>query len=159
MKIYRRRFGRWLDNLSGGGGHLVALAQAEQSYIDRANKFWAIVFVIVVVVSAAICLANPASFGTQMFLALLWGVFLGITLLFFAPRNGLITLIGAFIGGGITGASSLTSALHGFTDISDSVTMTLNSYFGSQILIYKGPVLVLLFLILVCCLPAYRGQE
>ena len=157
MIRYRRSFGRWITSIAGDFGPANIVAAGGGGYAYRANIGWAIGLILAIILSITSFIFLQG-LTLQIALAVLWGVFIGLTLLFYLPQKLLITIIGGVLGSGLTNLSDLVEKIKNFAGSAKDINEILNGLFGGQILIQNGTVFVFMVLVLLCCVPAYRGQ-
>lgn len=152
MKVYRRKFGRVIYRLFGGTQAGVIGFAGTDGYDRSGIIAWAVIFVIVVVVSLAVGHWLPL-FAAEMCLAAIWGVFIGLTLLFFWPAPLLITTVGGWIGIGGADLAGAASVIEKISTAIHKITTALST--ATETTMFVAPGWVFAFLVMVCCLPAY----
>ena len=157
MRIVRKRFGASLNRLAGGSGVAVggAAGAGADADVKRANRFWFVCLIVLVLLTVGVVIARGNSLGLQVIFASLWGLFVGGTILFFFHKHLVITLFGALVGGGLAESQSLADAVHHFAGVAAKLTAALNQAVSPSPHIYNGSVVVFLLLLALACLPAY----
>lgn len=157
MRIYRRNFGRLITSWAGDFGNAQAVGAGAGDDDFRANVAWAICLVLVIIISVLV-FVYVDGLARQVALAVLWGVSLGFTLLFYLPQKLLITIVGGVLGSVLTNPTDVVEKLKNFAATSKDINEILNGLFGGQFAIQNGSVFIFMLLVLFCCLPSYRGQ-
>lgn len=158
MKFIRNRVDKWLQVATGGSGSISAKAAGAGGGSRKVEVFWLIALSVVVALSFGVTRIASSSVA-EWILAVLWGFFLGSSLLVFLSQKLLITAMGSVLGIGsaeVIGASSVVE--HVAKSISGTVK-ALNSALENQIVFHTGPAWLFLFILLLCWLPAYGEKS
>jgi hypothetical protein len=155
MKAMRVKFGQRVLQIAGGFGGGGPGMAAGPSPDLVALIVWACLFVLLLFISLVI----PnwlASFSAQVCLAILWGAFLGLTILFFFHQKVIMTAVGGFIGVGVSNLAGVAQVVEKLAEGINAITVSINSALGGEVVIYNSPGWVFLFCLSVPCLLAYR---
>src|SRR5215471_8572303 len=133
MLVYKQAFGRVISRAFGGFGAGGAAAAAGPATGRVADITWAIFFILVIIISVIFAREVTPIHWAEIYIAAIWGVFVGLTLLFYFHQKIIITVIGAVIGNStadLTGVGStidkIAAGIHVIvTKISASADLTL----------------------------------
>ena len=163
MKYFRKKAERWVDRLLGDTGGIGAdLAGKSDSGSLWAKRGVDIVWLIVLVVLAicsAIAIHRMAPLSAQWLLALIWGIFIGCSVLLFLPQKIVITGIGSLFGVGAADLSGVSNVVESFAKTIEDLLKIINTALKNEVVIHVGPAWLFLIVLLLCCLPAYRNEQ
>jgi len=153
---YRRQLGKWI-NRTVGGFETASPVEAAGDYEKVANIFWLVCLVSAIVASVVVYkVSDPVT--AQKIDACIWGIFIGGTFLLYLPQKLLITMAGGTIGSLLSNFSDVSEKLKNLGASAKDINSTLNDIFGSEFNLQNGTVVIFIGIVLLCLLPAYRGQ-
>ena len=147
MISIRRRFGGWITRVAGGFGPAEVRLAAGTTPLQTANLAWAVIFGLVLALSAAILFWSPTAIVAEISIAALWGAFTGITMLFFFPPKLLITLVGGLVGVGVSDFGGMADVIERTAEVIKRIVLSLNSAFENELTLH--PISAWLFLVLI----------
>lgn len=124
----------------------------------RVEIAWLGVLIIVAIVSVAVVSTMPP-LGAEWLLAMVWGIFIGGTLLVFLPSKVLITIVGGLFGVGVVDLTGAAKIVESFAKAVANIIKTINSALAGEVVLHAAPVWVFFVFVFVCCLPAYRSEQ
>ncbi|GAB3257016.1 hypothetical protein [Chitinimonas naiadis] len=102
MRIVKDKVDKVLARLIGGSGGVPVLAGSTQKGLSLHTKLWSAALVLVVIVSGLLFHYTERGMAVSLWLAALWGIFIGFTLILFANAKALTSLAGGITGIAIT---------------------------------------------------------
>lgn len=156
MRRYREKFGEAIEGLFGGFEIGGAGSAAGPNLATVGTIAWVGVLVLAAVVSVAFAWWLPL-FKAEVCIAIIWGIFIGCTLLFYWPPQLLITTVGGWIGIGSANFAGAADVVEKVSTGIQKITATLST--SNETTVYNAPGWILIVLIAVCCLPAYGHQQ
>lgn len=158
MTLIRRQFGRWVTRTMGDFGPARTVFAAGGDALRTANITWAVILILVIVISALIIWIAQA-FWAEISLAVLWGLFIGLTMLFYFHPKLLITIVGGLISVIISDLAGMGEVIEKTSRAIQIIVQALNNAFQGVVTLHPISAWLFLLLILVCCLPAYREHQ
>lgn len=162
MKSIRKKVDRWLQRSLGGAGAGPALAgqsaDLDQAGSRRLEIVWLIVLALVATVSVVLGYVLHAKLAAWVF-AVMWGLFVGATLLIFLPQKLLITGMGSLLGVGAVDLTGADKVVERFAAAAAGILKHANEGMAGEVVLHKGPTWAFLLLLVLCCLPAYRTEQ
>lgn len=156
MTKYLEKFGELVSKPPAGQQAKAAQPadQAAREVRSRGQKVWGLVFVGAVAVSALLVaiFGQPA---VEYVLALIWGCYFGLTLLFFCPQKLLITFCGAILGTDVTDLTGIAPLIQRIASDIMQITYAINTAMGRAVVLHNLSVWLFLFCVLGCCVCAY----
>jgi hypothetical protein len=158
MRHYKAEFGKLAKRLSGASDAEVEAVAAGGAgwFAEIAWAVWLAIWLVLSFVLAKFVLSGDA---TELVLSGMWAFFLGITMLLFFPQKLLITIFGGVAGVGMTDLAGLAPVIEKTAAAIRKITQALNAGFEGELVIRPMSVWLFLGIVLLCCLPAYRGTE
>lgn len=158
MTSIRRQFGRWVTRMAGGFSQAAPTLAAGGDALQTANIAWAVILIVVILISAFIIL-KAAVFWAEILLAVLWGLFIGFTMLFFFHPKLLITIVGGLISVMVSDLAGMGGVIEKTAKAIKDIVEALNKALEGTVTLHPISAWLFLLLILVCCLPAYREHQ
>lgn len=158
MTSIRRRFGIWVTRVAGGFG-AAGPRLATGDALRAANVAWVIMLILVIVISASIVYWSTAAIRAEILLAVFWGLFIGVTMLFYFPPKLLITIVGGLAGVIGTDLAGMAEVIERTSEIIKRIVQVLNAALDGEVTLHPVSAWLFLVLIIICCLPAYREHQ
>lgn len=158
MKIYKEKFGSLIERSVEGIFGGATLADNDDG-AAAVNKVWITVIVVISILSIAVCYFTSLSIAVVNVLAAVWGVFTGLTLLFYVPQKILLTWIGGVIGVGGTDLAGLSNAIGKLTSAVGKLVTAVNASLEGAWKIHPISIYIFLVLMLLCLIPAYKSSD
>lgn len=153
----RTKFSRFVRNVAGDFGRPDATAAAG-SNTKVGDLVWGIFVVLVLILAVFLAWKLPAS-RAQYSVAILLGASIGISMLYWIPDKILLTAVGGVLGiflSDLTGAAGVMEK----TAVSlAKIVSIINAASEGDLALRPLSAWLLLGVVLICCLPAYRTQS
>jgi hypothetical protein len=152
----RYQFSRWVRRVAGDFGRPEPQAAAGLNTL-AGDIVWGIFVFIVLVLAVLLAWLLPAS-AAQYAIAILLGVAIGTSMLLWIPDKLLLTAVGGVLGVALSDLTGTAETIQNAAIAINKIVSTVNQAGGGDIAIRPLAAWLLLGIIVLCCLPAYRSQ-
>lgn len=157
MKIIKGKFGRLVQKVSGGfisGTHTAGGSDAA-----AANKGWIAVTILVAVASIALCFFTKLGIGVENTLGVVWGLFIGVSMLIYWPQKLLTTIFGGTLGVAGAGLPGFGDTIEKLAQGVQKIVTTLNASMTGIFTVHTTSVILFLVFLLIGMIPAYTTSD